>query len=138
MSKHEVEKCGKTAYFLYSKFTKRHNSFKKWLKVTTLELDLQYIRTNIKCKISAQYAKACRRKVRKTAHFLYSEITKRHNSLKKLTQSDDTRTWSVVHYCKVMCNISKHVGEKCEKWADGDPDRRRVGRTETLTDITIP
>ena len=34
--------------------------------------------------------------------------------------------------------MSKHVGEKCEKRADGDPDGRRVGRTETWTDITIP
>ena len=39
--------------------------------------------------------------------------------------------------------MSKHVGEKCGKWADGDrkdgeSDERRVGRTETRTDITIP
>ena len=34
--------------------------------------------------------------------------------------------------------MSKHVGEKCEKRADGDPDGRRVGRMETWTDITIP
>ena len=34
--------------------------------------------------------------------------------------------------------MSKHVGEKCEKRADGDPDGLRVGRTETWTDITIP
>ena len=34
--------------------------------------------------------------------------------------------------------MSKHVGERCEKRADGDPDGRRVGRTETWTDITIP
>ena len=30
--------------------------------------------------------------------------------------------------------MSKHVGEKCGKLADGDPDGRRVGRTETRTD----
>ena len=34
--------------------------------------------------------------------------------------------------------MSKHVGEKCEKRADGESDGRRVGRTETWTDITIP
>ena len=34
------------------------------------------------CKISAQYLKTRRRKVQKTAHFLYSEFTKRHNSFK--------------------------------------------------------
>ena len=37
--------------------------------------------------------------------------------------------------------MSKHLGEKCGKRVDGDPDRRRVGRresdrrTETRTDI---
>ena len=43
--------------------------------------------------------------------------------------------------------MSKHVGEKCGKWADGDrtdgeSDGRTDGRmetwTETRTDITIP
>ena len=43
--------------------------------------------------------------------------------------------------------MSKHVGEKCGKRADGDPDGRTDGRrldgesdgrTETRTDITIP
>ena len=34
--------------------------------------------------------------------------------------------------------MPKHVGEKSEKRADGDPDGRRVGRTETWTDMTIP
>ena len=35
--------------------------------------------------------------------------------------------------------MSKHVGEKCGKRADGDPDGRTNGdRTETRTDITIP
>ena len=87
MSKHKGEKCGKTAHFLYSEFTKRHDSFENWRKVTTLELDPQYIKT-----------KSC---------------------------------------AKFQLNISKHVGEKCEKRADGDPDGRRVGRTESWTDITI-
>ena len=31
-------------------------------------------------------------------------------------------------------NMSKQVGEKCGKRADGDPDGRRVGRTESRTD----
>ena len=39
--------------------------------------------------------------------------------------------------------MSKHVGEKCEKWADGDrtdeeSDGRTETRMETRTDITIP
>ena len=43
--------------------------------------------------------------------------------------------------------MSKHVGEKCGKWADGDRtdresdgrmDGRRPGRRPGRTDITIP
>ena len=45
MSKHVGEKCGKL-YFQYFKLKKRHNSYKNWRKLTTLELDLQY--SNIK------------------------------------------------------------------------------------------
>ena len=30
--------------------------------------------------------------------------------------------------------MSKHVGEKCGKLADGDPDGRTLRRTETRTD----
>ena len=30
--------------------------------------------------------------------------------------------------------MSKHVGEKCVKLADGDPDGRRVGRRRVRTD----
>ena len=36
----------------------------------------------VMCKISAQYVKACRRKMRKTVYFPYSKFTKRHNSFK--------------------------------------------------------
>ena len=35
------------------------------------------------------------------------------------TQSDDTRTWSIVYwtksYDKIQLNMSEHVGEKCGK-----------------------
>ena len=34
--------------------------------------------------------------------------------------------------------MSKHVGEKCEKRADGDPDGRRVGRTDGESDRRRP
>ena len=57
----------------------------------------------------------------------------------KLKESDDTLTWSVVHenkksYAKFKLNMSKHVGEKCGKRVDRDPDGQtetglRVGRT---------
>ena len=36
----------------------------------------------VMCKISAQYVKACRGKLRKTVHFLYSKFKKRDNSFK--------------------------------------------------------
>ena len=68
-------KVRKTVYFLYSKFTKRGNSFTNWRKVMTFKL-------KVMCKIAAQYVKACRRKVRKTVYFLYSKFTKRGNFFK--------------------------------------------------------
>ena len=40
VSEHAGEKVRKTVNFLYSKFQKRHNSFKNWRKVMTLKLDL--------------------------------------------------------------------------------------------------
>ena len=52
MSEHVGEKCGKQHITFFSKFTKRHNSFKNPRKVTILELDLKYIKT-VMCKISA-------------------------------------------------------------------------------------
>ena len=30
--------------------------------------------------------------------------------------------------------MSKHVGEKCGKWADGDPDGRTDGESDGRTD----
>ena len=38
--------------------------------------------SKVMCKISAQYVRACRRKLRKTVYFLYSKFQKRHNSFK--------------------------------------------------------
>ena len=67
------------------------------------------------CKISAQYVRACKRKLRKTVFFLYSKFKKRHNSLKILMQSDDTRTCSVVHQNKVMCKISAQYVTACRR-----------------------
>ena len=61
-----------TCFFQHHWFTKRHNSFKNWRKVTTVKLDLYYIKTKSRAKF--------------------------------------------------QLNMSKHVGEKCGKWADGDPD----------------
>ena len=71
------------------------------------------------CKISAQYVKACRRKVRKTVCFQYFKFQKGHYSYKnwrKLTtlkvdfKYSKTKPWA-----KFQRNMSKHVGEKCGK-----------------------
>ena len=71
------------------------------------------------CKISAQLLKACKRKLQKTAHFLYSKFTKRHNSFKnwrKVTTLDLGLKYIKTKSCaKFQLNMSKHVGEKCIK-----------------------
>ena len=70
----------KTWYFLYSKFKKRHNSFKVYAKYSNLILKtLKQIHIR---KIAAQYVRACRRKVWKPSYFLYSKFKKRYNSFK--------------------------------------------------------
>ena len=65
----------------------------------------------------------------KTVYFLYSKFQKKHNSFQKLTQSDDTRTCSVVHQNKVMCKISAQYLKACRRKV-----RKTGGRTETRTD----
>ena len=57
-------KLRKTVYFLYSKFQKRHNSFNNWRDDTQTWSVVHQIKVTF--KLSAQYVKACRRKVRKT------------------------------------------------------------------------
>ena len=66
--------------------------------------------------------------MRKTVYFQYYKFQKGHNSYKngsklttrELDQMFIIRKW----HTKFQLNISKHVGEKCEKlWlTDGDPD----------------
>ena len=109
-------KVRKTAHFLYSKFTKRHNSFKNWRKVTTLKLALYYIKTKLCAKFQRNMSEQAG-KTAETVYFLYSKIQKRHNSLK----IDSTGRHSNLLCCtskqsraKFQLNISKHVGEKCE------------------------
>ena len=78
---------------------------------------LQY--DKVICKISAQYIKACRRKVRKTVYFQYSKFQKGRNSYKhwhKLTTLELDLQYSIIKsYAKFQLNMSKHVGEKCGK-----------------------
>ena len=76
------------------------------------------------CKISAQYVKACMRKVRKTVYFLYSKFTERHNSFKNwrkvMTLELDLKYIKTKSCAKFQLNMSRHVGEKSGKRADGD------------------
>ena len=69
VSKHVGEKCRKLCI---SSIQKWQNSYKIWRKLTTLNI----------CKISAQYVKACSRKVHKTAYFQDSKFKKGRNSNK--------------------------------------------------------
>ena len=85
-------------------------------------------------KISAQYVKACRRKVQKTDahhHTIIHPVWRR--AYKKLTQCDHTRTWSVVHLNKVMGKISaQNVKARRRKvWKTGG---RRPGLTDGRMD----
>ena len=65
-------------------------------------------------KISAHYVKACR-KVRKTTHYLYPKFHKEAKLLRILTQSDNTRTCSIVQLNKVMCKIPPQYVRACRR-----------------------
>ena len=112
------EKCGKLCIssILSSKRGK-----------TPTEIDANWRHSNLICstvkqshmQISAQYVKACKRKVRKTVYFEYSKFTKRHNSYKNWSKRTTLKLalWYIKtkSYTKFELNMSKHVGEKCGK-----------------------
>ena len=64
MSKYVKEK---SVYFQYFKFEKEHNSYKHWRKITTLELDLRFIKRksytkfqlNISKHVGEKWGKLC-------------------------------------------------------------------------------
>ena len=72
------------------------------------------------CKISA-YFKACKRKVRKTAHFLYSKFTKRHISFKNCAKwqhsnllcSTLKQSWAKFHLNNVTVSMQEKTAENC-------------------------
>ena len=90
-------------------------------------MDTEWRHSNLICstlktvtwKISAQYAKAWKRKVWKTVYFKYSKFKKGHNSHKnwrKLTTLEVDLYFSTTKPCaKFQLNKSKHVREKCGK-----------------------
>ena len=115
MSKHVREKCRKLCIFsiLSSKRgitpTKIDNT-QTWSKVQLNKLI---------CKISAQYVKACKRKLRKTDYFQFFKFEKGHNSYKnwrKLTTLELVLKYSTTKsYAKFQLNMLKHEGENCGK-----------------------
>ena len=70
-------------------------------------------------KISAQYFKACRKKVRKTVLLRYSKYKKGHNSFNiwwNVTKRKfDLRLINTKPYTKFQLNTSKHDEKKCGK-----------------------
>ena len=73
----------------------------------------------VMCKISAQYVKACKKKVWKTVNFQYSKFQNGHNSNKnrrKWTTFELDQYYSKTKsYEKFQLIISKHVGKKYGK-----------------------
>ena len=115
MLKHVREKCGKLCIFSILSSKRR---------ITPTKIDntknWSVVRLNkVICKISAQYVKACKRKVQKTVYFQYSNFQKGHNSHKnwcKLTTLElDLYYDETKSYAKFQLNMSKHVREKCGK-----------------------
>ena len=109
----------KTADFLYSKFKKRHNSFKNRCKLTTLKLALQYIKRKLCAKFQLNVSEHAGENCGKTVYFLYSKFKKRHNSFKNLrkvtTLKLDLEYINTKSCAKFQLKMTKHVGEKCGK-----------------------
>ena len=119
MSKHVGENCGKLciSYTLSSKRgitpskidAKRRDSNLIWSTVKQSRMQ----------NFSSIYVKACKRKLRNTVYFLYSEFKKRHNSFKnwhiKATLELDLKYSKTKSYAKFQLSMSKHVREKCRK-----------------------
>ena len=118
MSKHVGESCEKLCI---SSILSSKNG---WLQQTLMEIDNTWTwsvvqQNKVICKISAQYVKECRRKLRKTVYFQYSKFQKGHNSNKhwrKLTTLElDLYYSKTKSYAKFQPNMSKNVGENCGK-----------------------
>ena len=87
MSKHVREKCGKL--YILSFYVPKGALLLQKLTQIDDNLTSSVVRLNkVICKISAQYIKACKRKVRKTVYFQYSKFQKRHNSYKNWRHSN--------------------------------------------------
>ena len=129
----------KTVYLQYSTFQKGRNSYKNWLKLTTLELDLQYSKKKSYAKFQLDMSKNVGEKCGKL-HITYILSFKRgitpskidakwrHSNLicSTLKQSDVQNFSSI---CQSMYEKSVE-NMRTETRTDG----RRVGRTESRTE----
>ena len=138
MSKHVREKCGKLCISSSLRSKRGITHIQKLTEIDDTRTWSVVQQNKVLCKISAQYVKACKRKLRKTVYFQYFKFQKGHNSYKnwqklttlELDQMFIRRKW----HAKFQLNISKHVGERCGKlWlTDGDPDGRTDRHHHTI------
>ena len=99
-------------------------------------LNLIYTTLNkVICKISAQYVKACKRKIWQTVYCQYSKFQKGHNS------NRNWQHWNLIcstvktkSYAKFQLDISKHVREKCGKLCISSILSSKRGITPTKID----
>ena len=72
----------------------------------------------------------------KTAYFQYSKFRKGHNSYKKLTQSNGSRTWSAVQSNRIIYKISALYVKECRRKMrkTSVTDGRTDGQTDRLTE----
>ena len=109
MSKHVREKCGKLCISSILS-SKRDIAPTKLTQIDDTRTWSVVQLNKVICKISAQYVKAFRRKLRKTLYFQYFKFQKGHNSYKnwrkstKLELDRIRRKW----HSKFQLDMSKH------------------------------
>ena len=81
MSKHVREKCWKLCIFSITS-SKKELLLQNLTQIDDTKTWSVVLWNKVICKISAQYIKACKRKVRKTVYFQYSKFHKGYNSYK--------------------------------------------------------
>ena len=108
-------KVQKTAYFLYSKFIKSHNSFKNWRKVKTLKLDLFYIETKSYTNFQLNITKHVREKCGKLhiSYILSSKLSITPSRIDAKWQHSNL-LWSILQQSHVqnITSICKSVQDK--------------------------
>ena len=134
MSKHVREKWGKL--YISSFYVPKGALLLQKLTQIDDNRTWSVVRLNkVICKISAQYVKAWKRKVRKTVYFQYSKFQKGHNSYTNWRHSNLDLSYSKTKsYAKFQLNMSKHVREKCGKLCISSILSSKRGITPTKID----